>query len=889
MFDWRDSSALQHSKPLVSSDNSSATVLNCAFVAAPRGALVIVNITAGTRFGFYEVLSPIGSGGMGEVYLAYDVRLGRRAALKVLPPRFTADQERVRRFQQEARAASALNHPNIITIFEIGQSNETHFIAAEFVEGQTASKRLAAGRMGLSEGLDVVIQSASAIAAAHAAGIIHRDIKCENIMIRPDGYVKVLDFGLAKLTETFSSGQNRDAEAPTQPLNETSPGMILGTVNYMSPEQARGYKVDARSDIFSLGIVLYELLTGKLPFSGTSSSDVIASILTAEAPSLSRYLTDATPELEWIVEKALTKEKEGRFQRVDEMVMALKRAKQQIDFSSRHERADQPTAVGLTESLSAPRGTPTAIRRGRSYDTNRGFESDSSTVFIRVASTFAKRRKEVIFVGSVLLIAAAAALYLWNSSRTSAGSSIAIVPFAAVNGAPETALLADGLTQGLITSLSRLPTLRVRSLASVLRYKQAASVGSPPDPREVGRELDVPLVLTGRVTETAIGLTINLELVDARDSTLLWGHQYDRKRADLLAVQEEITREVSGRLKLDLNAKERAQFEAVQNYLRGRYFLGKRTDLQQGIESFNKAISLDANFAPAYAGLADSYNLLATYGVLDPKEAFPKARDAAQQALKIDDSLAEAHTSLAYVKHRYDWDWPGAEIEFKRAIELDRNYAPARQWYASFLVAMGRSADAIAEARRCQELDQFSLIVNAQLAWVLYLSRHYDEALVECEKIIAIDPNFFAGRRYVGLVYEQLGRREEAIVALQKARELTPGSQVILGALAHAQAVAGHPDEARGLLQELIGIAPPRRTSAYEVAIVYTGLGQVEEAFAWLDKAFSEKNEYLNYLLVDPRFHRLHPDPRYIVLVRKIGLGAQYPRIESTPKRPVRD
>ncbi len=834
-----------------------------------------MSVAAGTRFGFYEVLSPIGSGGMGEVYLAYDVRLGRRAALKLLPVKYTADQERVRRFQQEARAASALNHPNIITIFEIGQNHDTHFIAAEFVEGQTVSRRLSGGRIEMSQALDIAIQATGAIAAAHAAGIIHRDIKCENIMIRPDGYVKVLDFGLAKLTETFSSGQDSETDAPTQPLNETSPGMIMGTVNYMSPEQARGYRVDARSDIFSMGIVLYEMLTGKLPFSGNSGSDVVAAILTQEAPPLSRYIADATPELEWIVSKALSKEREGRFQRADEMVFALKRARQQIDFRAEKERSDPDTVVGPTESLHS--GASGKTRRGRSYDTNRGFDSNSETVFTQFGGAFAKRRKEVVFVAAILMVAAAlGALYFWNNRRVSVVNSIAILPFSALDGTPQTTLLADGMTQGLITSLSQLPKLRVRSLASVLRYRTGGT-GSPPDPRQVGLDLDVPLILSGGLSENPNGLTVNLELVDTRDNSHLWGRQYDRKRADLPALQEEITREVSRRLKLNLNAEETAKFEAYQSYLRGRYFLGKRTtaDVRQGIESFNSAISLDDGFALAYAGLADSYNLLGTYGALAPDEAFPKAREAAEKALKIDDSLAEAHTSLAFVKHRYEWDWAGAESEFKRAIELDPNYALARQWYSSFLVAMGRSRSAIAEARRSQELAPVSLSVNSHLAWVLYLSRQYDEALAECARIIAIDGNFFPGRRYEGLVYEQLGRHQEAVASLKKARELNPGSTVILGALGHAHAVAGNTQEARRLLQALMSVVEPRRVSSYEVAIVHTGLGETEQAFSWLEKAFTEKNEYLNYLLVDPRFDPLRGDPRFAALVRRIGLPPQ--------------
>jgi len=477
------------------------------------------------------------------------------------------------------------------------------------------------------------------------------------------------------------------------------------------------------------------------------------------------------------------------------------------------------------------------------------------------------------FVAGVLLVAAAAGTYFWKERRATVLDSIAVIPFVSLNTDPGTAALTDAITQGLITNLSRVPKLRVRSLASVLRYKAA----SPPDARVVGHELNVPVILTGRVGQQNNALTINIELVDSKDNTYIWGRQYERRRADLLTLQEEITREVSQRLKLDLNANELARFEAFQSYLRGRYFWSKRTsaDLKQGIDSFERAIKLDEGFALAYAGLADSYNMLGTYGALAPTEAFPKARDAAQRALQIDDTLAEAHASLAYVKHRYEWDWQGAEREFKRAIELDPNYAPARQWYSSFLVAMGRSGQGIREARRGLELDPLSLNVNSQLAWVLYLSHRYDEALEQCRKVIALDDNFFPPRRYAGLAYEQMGRHQEAIAELNKARSIAGGSPVILGALAHAQAVAGNHTEAKRLLDEIIAGVPQRRVSSYEVAVIYTGLGEKEKAFEWLEKAYTEHNEYLNYLLVDPRFDRIRGDARYASLLQRVGLAPQ--------------
>ena len=813
---------------------------------------------------------------MGEVYLAEDTRLSRRVALKVLPAKFTSDEDRLHRFEREARAASALNHPNIITIYEIGEVENTRFIATEFVEGLTISQMSKGRPVHVTDAVDIIIQAAEALQAAHRAGIIHRDVKSENIMVRTDRYVKVLDFGLAKLTEAFSSGDDVDPEAETRRLNATSPGMIMGTVSYMSPEQARGFRVDARSDIFSLGVVFYEMLTGKLPFPGESASDIIAAILNQDAEPLRRHLRDVPAELDWIVRKMLAKDRSSRWQSASEVIDALKTLSHELESKGIEKRASQPT---LFDSEGEVRRSSSGARRSGSwsYDTN-PVELQQLSPLRRLRyrlGLLTRSWRAAILVGGILLVLAALAVAFWMNRHAARASAIAVIPFINLSADPATGEIADGITQGLVKNLSLLPKLRVRPLVSVLRYRVDGQQGSSPDPRAIGTDLDVPVILTGRVSRRNGGISIDIELVDTKDNSYIWGRKYERNYSDILAIHEEITREVSEQLRLDLDEKERRQLEAFQAYLRGRYFLGKRTtaDVKQGIESFESAIHRDPSFGLAHAGLADAYNILATYGVLAPSDGFPKAKEEAEKALALDARLAEAHTALAYVRHRYEWDWNGAEIEFKKALELDPDYGPARQWYASFLAALGRTSEAITQAKRCQEIDPLSMIATSHLAWVLYLSGEYEQAIEQCRRLLEKKSDFFPALRYMGLALEGAGKLDEAIDSLERARELSGKSQVILGALGHAQAVAGNRTRARELLQELRTATADGRFSAYEAAVIHSGLADREQAFEWLRKALAERNEYLNYLLVDPRFKNLRNDKRYADLVAAIGLG----------------
>ncbi|HMV52002.1 MAG TPA: protein kinase, partial [Blastocatellia bacterium] len=609
-----------------------------------------------------------------------------------------------------------------------------------------------------------------------AAGIVHRDIKPENVMLRPDGYVKVLDFGLAKLTEAFDSEDNVDPEATTKPLRDTSPGVIMGTVSYMSPEQSRGQKVDSRSDIFSLGVVLYEMVTGRKPFAGDTMSDVLAQILEREPEPITIYFPNAPGELQWIISKALAKDRDSRYQTVKELLNDLKRLKQHLEFRAEQNRQERTAPMDEHNGIRNSSGRKSGrYLKHISYDTE-VIEAPRTTSSAEYLISEIKRNKAGVGLAfATLLLLVAVAGYFWLKPKARLTDSIAVLPFARINADATVDGLLDGVTQG-------------------------------------GEQL-----------------SINVELVDAKDNSYIWGQKYTRKPSELSALQEEITREVSQRLQLDLNAAEQAEREAYQLYLRGRNYWGRRTvqDLRQGVEAFEQAIKRAPNYAPAYAGLADSYNMLGAYGAMSSAEASAKATEAAERAVALNDSLAEAHNSLAFVKHRYQWDWVGAEREFKRALELDPNYATTHQWYSSFLVSVGRFQEGMEEARHSQELAPLSLIANTHLALMLYYAREYDQVLEQCRKALKLDPNFFGALRYTGLAYEQLRRYNESIEALTKARNQSGNSPVILAALAHAYAAGGNTEEAQRLLDEMAA-NKTRKIPAFDLAVAYAGLGDKE-------------------------------------------------------------
>jgi eukaryotic-like serine/threonine-protein kinase len=827
----------------------------------------------------YRIVSKIGEGGMGEVYLAQDSKLDRRVALKILPGDVATDQTRMRRFIQEAKTASALNHPNIITIHEIEQIDSVNFIVTEFIEGETLRQRIRAG-MKLADILDVAIQAASALAAAHAAGIIHRDIKPENIMVRSDGYIKVLDFGLAKLTEPRNSLS--DPDLPTKPMINTDAGTVMGTAVYMSPEQAKGAQLDVRTDMWSLGAVLYEMVTGHVPFIGETPTETISLILQKEPPPLTRYAREVPAELERIVSKALTKNCEERYQSAKDLLIDLRNLRRKLEVDAEIGRTASPEFHGGASSRSVggnDQGTPVTASGAAMTATAGGTQTVSSVEYI---VSGIKQHKLATLLTVAVLAFAAIALPFYLRSRNVEGSSIdsiAVLPFENRSVDAETEYLSDGLAESLIYRLSQLPNLKVTPTSVAFRYKDKQA-----DAVKAGNELGVSAVLQGRITQRGDNLTISAELIDVRGNKLLWGEQYDRKMSDLLATQREIAREIVEKLRLKVSGEETGlakhytdNNEAYQLYLKGRFYWSKRTEagMQKSLEYFQQAIEKDPSFALAYSGLADSYDLLGAQdaaGGMAPNEAFPKAEAAALKALEIDDMLAEPHVSLAHIKYYFERDWEFAEREYKRAIELNPNYAVAHQWYAIFLMSTGRSDEALTHARRAEELDPLSLPINMTVGWVLLNARQYDQSVEQSRKTVEMDPNFVLGHHRLGLAYEQQRKYAEAIAEFKQIVNLLPGKPLGIASLAHAYALAGKHVEAQASLNELLELSKQRYVSPASIALIYAALGDKDQAFPWLDKADKAHDALLARLKVDPRFDSLRSDARFADLVKRVGL-----------------
>jgi serine/threonine protein kinase/Flp pilus assembly protein TadD len=809
----------------------------------------------------YKILNLLGQGGMGEVYLAEDIRLERKVALKILPAAFAQDKGRMRRFVQEAKAASALNHPNILTIYETGEFENTKYIVSEYVEGETLSERLRREPLNLKAALDVAVQITSALQAAHNARIVHRDIKPDNVMIRPDGFVKVLDFGIAKLTEKQSE-VNLDSEAATAIKANTTPGMIIGTANYMSPEQAKGNIVDARTDIFSFGLVLYEMLAGKRAFEGENAIEVISSILQTEPVPLSRLMPDVPHDIERIVGKALRKDCEERYQTAKDLLIDLKDARQELEFQKKFERSSAPPQEQLDTQIINAATTDAA--------------QTSSSAEQLIAEI---KNHKLGFVLSVLVLTGVGLSYWYFSHRisnTKQIESIAIMPFVNQSGNADTEYLSDGMTETLISSLSQLPKLNVKARSSVFRYK-----GANTDLQQIAKELNVQAILNGRIVKRGGDLSLYVELVDVALDKVIWSQTYNRQMSNLVSLQSEVARDVSNNLRTKLSGADEqklaknytANAEAYQLYLKGMYEWKKHTleDLQKGIEYFNQAIELDPNYALAYQGLSGSYGVLGN-AYLPPNENFPKAKAYAAKALAIDDTLSEAHTAMGADRLLYDWDWAETEKEFKRAQILNPNYADAHQLYAAYLEAMGRFDEALVEANRAQELDPLSAMFSMEVGTTLYYARQYPEAIAQLEKTINLEPRYVEAYFYLGQAYEQKKMYAQAIATIQKGMTQAERHPQLIAALGHAYALSGERDKAQQALAELREMSKRRYVSPYLIAVVYVGLGDKEQAFAWLDKAVQDRSFFLIWLKVEQLFDPLRADPRFQDLLRRVGL-----------------
>jgi serine/threonine-protein kinase len=791
----------------------------------------------------YRVVEKIGEGGQGTVYKVFDTTLDRPAVIKVLPPDLTDSASNLVRFEREAKLASSLDHPNICTIFGLHKVGDVQFIAMQYVEGRNVREIVDGRPLDLRRALSIAIQVTDALAAAHSRGIVHRDIKARNVMVTRTGTVKVLDFGLAKLIES--------PQAVSSDPQVTELGVPYGTSTYAAPEQAQGLKADHRADVFSTGVLLYEMLAGTWPFRGKTALDVRYAVVYHKPKPIVEARGEDTPALrriQEILDKALAKAPEDRYQKIESMRSDLQELLREIDVdTTAGNTLPDTTTVTATPKLLAPKAFWTTSRK--------------------------------IAAAAVALLAIVALSLIAFRPRQSGASdstinSLAVLPF--TNSDPNSEYLSDGITESLIDSLSRVPNLKVKSSSTVFHYK-----GRETDPKKIGRELGVHALLSGTVSQVGDDLSVSVELIDVRDDSHIWGERYSRKVSEVVALPQQISRDVSQRLSSRADNMDHAQMtrnyspdsEAYRLYLQGRYNWNKRTveGLQNGIEYFGKAIQRDQDYALAYAGLADCYLLLNVYNVASADDSYPKAEAASRKALSINESLAEAHTALGFVTYRYHLKWAEAEEHFKKAIALNPNYATAHQWYASYLAASGRLNEAVVEAKTAHELEPFSLTIYSDYIRSLYYAGRLDEARTESLKLLETDPSFARAHYELGLVLEEEGKLEEAINEFKLGLKQLPDNVTALSALGHTQARAGRKAEAEKVIAKLQELSKRQYVSPFQTAIVYAGMDERKLALDWLEKSREERFNWLPFIMVDPVFKNLREEARFVELAKSLG------------------
>lgn len=858
----------QEIEALLKSNSQASQFIERPAVDKVASAILTKNsqLTKGEKIAHYEIEGSLGFGGMGEVYLATDVRLKRKVALKLLPPDLTNNRERLQRFEQEARAISALNHPNILTIYDIGKHEDCNFIATEYIDGLTWRRQASSGPTTITEIIETATQVAIALSAAHESGIVHRDIKPENVMLRRDGIVKVLDFGLAKSIDTPTNSSF--SQMPTR-MVATDPGTVMGTVSYMSPEQTRGTDVDARTDVWSLGVVIYELVSGTLPFAGETTSDVIASILKTRPRPLSEVAPKVHPELQRIVSKCLSFDKADRYATATELSADLKKLKQELELNSRlSSTAHEETIIGDSMALASPAAIETDA--GTRIQTRIETPSPSRSIW-----------KVLLPVLGGLVFVALIGYFGFKSVGTNPTNAtpidtIAVLPF--TNGAqnPDAEYLSDGITESLINSLSQLPSLKVKSASSVFRYK-----GKTTDVQAIGKELKVGAVLVGDVKQLGNQLLINVELIDVADGHHIWGNQYARQPDDVLVIQRGITQEVTSQLRVKWTQVDKDRLakrttdnpEAYRLYLKGRYHAVKMTpqDFEKGIAYLREAITIDPGYALAYSGLS-FYYVQSLDQILPPKEAMEKARNAAVQAISLDDTLSEAHIALGFVYWQYDWNWKQAEYEFAKAIELNPNSSEAHGTYGFFLVLMGRFDEGLKEVDKANDASPLSIEMSLYGAPGYYFSRRYPEAIDKATKAIEFAPDFWLPHLIAGRAHEKLGNYDAALDEYKKAHAIDSNSPEILMDLGRVYGLKGDKGEALKVLKELEERRKTTYVSPFQIAMVHLGLGDKDKCLASLEEAFTARSWYMTWLRVAPELDPLRSDPRYIDLTRRVGL-----------------
>jgi TolB-like protein/tRNA A-37 threonylcarbamoyl transferase component Bud32/Flp pilus assembly protein TadD len=792
-------------------------------------------LTVGTTFAErYQVIEELGKGGMGRVYKAFDTEIKETVALKLLNPEIASDENVIERFRNELKLARKISHRNVCRMYDLGRVENTTYITMEYVSGEdlkTLLRRI--GQFTAKRAIIVSEQVAEGLAEAHRLGVIHRDLKPQNIMIDRDGNARIMDFGIARSLKG---------------LGITDTGVIIGTPDYMSPEQLEGQEADRRSDIYALGVILYEMVTGEPPFEGETPLILAMKHKTEKARDPRERNAHIPEEMSRLILRCLEKDRERRYQSADEILKDLKAIAKQI-----------PSTRDVTAEI------PKVVR---------------------------PRRKILWTVGAVLifLMAAAAVGYLFfkrgskeqpvGTVRTAAGkykSSIAVLPFEDLSPQKDQESLCNGITEDLITKLASIGQLKVISRTSAMRYKNVEK-----DVRLIGKELDVATILEGSIQKEKDNIRINVQLVNVEDGSHLLAESYDRKLQSLFTIQDEISKAIVNALRIELVAGQEYMLvkrytqnpDAYNLYLEGRLNWNKRTEasLKKSIDLYQEAIIKDPKFALAYAGIADTYNILADLTLLRPTEAFPKAKEAAEKALEIDEALAEGYISRAFVKFMYDWDWMGAEIDFSWAIGLNPSYATAYQWYGNLLIDLGRFDEALAKLEKAKELDPRSLSINTDLADLFYSSRRYDEAIKQAKNALALDPNYHSAHRILGLAYLEKRSFKKALQEFEKADKLSGGKGLYLMHIAYAQAAAGHREEAQRSLEELIKRSEQSYVPATDLTLISAALGDKDRAFEYLDKAYEEKADTLVSTKVDPRFDPLRDDPRFEAILEKMRL-----------------